>query len=196
MKKVQIDARGKNCPEPVSMTNNAISPDVTELETIVDNPVARENVSRFMKSKGFRVECMEKDGIITVRGWSEIGTDTAMNGIAKPDKAYAVLITHPFIGGEDKELGHVLMMACLSSLGQITIAPSAIILMNGGVKLATAGTSSCEHLEALTAKGVKILVCGTCLKHFDLLDSIGTGQVSNMFEITECLAAAGHVVSL
>jgi len=195
MKKVQIDARGKDCPEPVLMTNNAISPGVTELETLVDNPIARENVSRFMKSKGFKVECMEKDGIITVMGYleKEISAVIDNNTVGT---AYAVLITHPIIGGEDKELGEVLMKAYLSSLRQITIAPSTIILMNSGVKLAVAGTSSCEHLEALALKGVKILACGTCLKHFNLLDSLGVGQVSNMFEISEALAIAGHVISV
>jgi TusA-related sulfurtransferase len=68
MGKEQVDARGKNCPEPVLMTKNAVSPDVTEVETLVDNPIARENVSRFMKSKGFSVECTENDGTISVRG--------------------------------------------------------------------------------------------------------------------------------
>ena len=69
--KVQIDARGRNCPEPVLMTRNAVLPDVTELKTLVDNHVARENVSRFMKSKGFRVECVEQDGEFAVSGYIE-----------------------------------------------------------------------------------------------------------------------------
>ena len=230
MEKVQIDARGKNCPEPVLMTKNAVSPGVTELETLVDNPIARENVSRFMKSKGFSVECTEKDGIITVRGvmaatphpsatdeetkrptqFADAHRPSAypfQKGAINPhpsatpfenganDVAYAILITHPFIGGEDKELGEVLMKAYLGALGQGGMPPSVIVLMNGGVKLAIAGSSTCEHLEALYTKRVKILLCGTCLKHFNLLDSIGVGQVSNMFEISEYLAAASHVVS-
>ena len=230
MGKVQVDARGKNCPEPVLMTKNAVSPDVTEVETLVDNPIARENVSRFMKSKGFSVECTEKDGTISVRGVMDANprpsaTDEEtkrptqfadahrasaypfQKGAINPrpsatpfenganDAAYAVLITHPFIGGEDKELGEVLMKAYLGALGQEDIPPSVIILMNGGVKLAIAGASTCEHLEALASKSVKVLLCGTCLKHFGLLDNIGVGQVSNMFEISEYLAAASHVVS-
>jgi selenium metabolism protein YedF len=196
MKKVQIDARGKNCPEPVIMTKNAILPDVVELETLVDNQIARENVSRFMNKRGFRVECMEKDGIFAVRGTLEKETNAVSVDAEIDTMNYAVLITHPYIGGEDKELGEVLVKAYLSSLGQGNNLPSAIILMNGGVKLAITETSSCEHLEVLASKDVKILVCGTCLKHFNLLDSLGTGQVSNMFEISESLAAAGHVVSL
>ena len=195
MKKVQVDARGVDCPQPVIMTKNAMQPDVVELETLVDNPIARENVSRFMNKKGFRVECTEKDGIITVRGTLEKETETVkVNAIETRD--YVVLIAHPTIGGEDNELGEVLMKSYLSSLGQGNALPSKIILMNCGVKLAMKETSSCEHLEELALKGVRIFVCGTCLKHFNLLDSLGVGQVSNMFEISECLAAAGHVVSL
>ena len=211
MEKVKIDARGKNCPEPVLMTKNAISPGVNELETLVDDPIARENVSRFLKTKGFRVECTESDGIITVRGILEsIEKETSAPTLNIPIQegvnpfksnnielgaAYTVLITNQFIGGEDKELGDVLMKAYLSALGQGGALPSVIVLMNSGVKLALAGASSCEHLEVLASKGVKILVCGTCLKHFDMLGSIGAGQISNMFEISEYLSATGHVVS-
>jgi selenium metabolism protein YedF len=196
MKKVQIDARGKNCPEPVIMTKNAILPDVTELETLVDNSCAMENVSRFMKSKGFIVECTENDGTTTVSGYLEKEAESAIFDNVKPRTMdYAVLITRPYIGGDNKELGEVLMKTYLSSLGQSTVLPSVIVLMNGGVKLAIAGTSSCEHLEDLISKGVRILVCGTCLIQFNLLDRLGAGQVSNMFEISECLASASHVVS-
>jgi len=193
MSKVQIDARGVDCPQPVIMTKNAILPDVVELETLVDNQIARENVSRFMNKKGFRVECTEKDGIITVRGTLE--KESVPAGIDVNTMDYAVLITRPFIGGEDKELGEVLINTYLSSLGQGAMLPSVIILMNGGVKLAMKETSTCEHLEDLASKGVRILVCGTCLKHFNLLESLGIGQVSNMFEISESLAASGHVIS-
>jgi selenium metabolism protein YedF len=195
VKKAQIDARGKNCPEPVIMTKNAILPDVVELETLVDNPIAQENVSRFMKKRGFRVESMEKDGTITVRGYLEKEANPVSVEAVLDTMDFAVLITHSLIGREDEELGEVLMKAYLSSLGQGTMLPSVIILMNGGVKLAISGTSSCEHLEDLVSKGVNILVCGTCLKHFNLLDRLGIGQVSNMFEISDALAAASHVIS-
>ena len=47
-----IDARGLDCPHPVVLTNKAFE-ESDEVTTIVDNAVAKENVSRLAKSKGF-----------------------------------------------------------------------------------------------------------------------------------------------
>ena len=81
------------------------------------------------------------------------------------------------------------MKAFLGTLTQYSDAerPEVIALMNEGVKLAVKGTSSAETLAEFEAKGGKVLVCGTCLKHFGLTELLGAGVVSNMFEIASAL---------
>ncbi|MDD5095598.1 MAG: sulfurtransferase TusA family protein [Dehalococcoidia bacterium] len=59
---VVIDCRGLACPEPVVRTNKALE-QADEVTAIVDNEIARENVSRLAKSKGFGVEIESKDGL-------------------------------------------------------------------------------------------------------------------------------------
>ena len=51
-----VDARGLSCPEPVLLTNKAISKlSGGTIEVLVDSGTARENVSRLAKSSGWSV---------------------------------------------------------------------------------------------------------------------------------------------
>lgn len=54
-----VDARGRSCPEPVVMTKNALEAGQLPLEVLVDNEVAKENVTRFAQSRGHQVKITE-----------------------------------------------------------------------------------------------------------------------------------------
>ena len=56
---VRIDARGISCPQPVLMAKKTLESNKNGFEIIVDNNAAKENVSRFIKSSGFKVEVKE-----------------------------------------------------------------------------------------------------------------------------------------
>jgi len=56
---VRIDSRGMSCPQPVLMAKKALSSNKEGFEILVDNNVAKENVSRFIKNAGFRSEVSE-----------------------------------------------------------------------------------------------------------------------------------------
>lgn len=56
---VKIDARGMSCPQPVLMAKKALSSNKEGFEILVDNNVAKENISRFIKNAGFRAEVSE-----------------------------------------------------------------------------------------------------------------------------------------
>lgn len=51
-----VDARGLSCPLPVIKTKAAIEKYDEEIEVLVDNNTALENVTRLAKNKGFEVE--------------------------------------------------------------------------------------------------------------------------------------------
>ena len=55
-----IDARGLSCPEPVILTKNAFASKEAQYEVLVDNPTAKENVSRIAKHQGYLVTVEEK----------------------------------------------------------------------------------------------------------------------------------------
>lgn len=58
-----IDARGLSCPMPVVMVQQAVKSSApAELEVLVDNWVAVENVTRFAGNQGYQVLVTEADG--------------------------------------------------------------------------------------------------------------------------------------
>lgn len=56
---VKVDARGMSCPQPVLMAKKALEGNKDGFEILVDNKVAKENVSRFIKSVGLKAEVKE-----------------------------------------------------------------------------------------------------------------------------------------
>ncbi|MFC1906167.1 sulfurtransferase TusA family protein [Chloroflexota bacterium] len=59
---IEVDARGYSCPIPVVKTRQAMDDNPrTELSVLVDEVVAKDNVSRLAKSNGYLVEA-EKTG--------------------------------------------------------------------------------------------------------------------------------------
>ena len=52
---MNIDACGLSCPEPVIQTLKAINAGAVNMEVLVDNSTAMENVKRLAGSKGFSV---------------------------------------------------------------------------------------------------------------------------------------------
>ena len=58
-----VDARGLLCPMPLVMVRKELegsNPDA--LEVLVDDAGARENVTRFAESRGYKVACTEDNG--------------------------------------------------------------------------------------------------------------------------------------
>lgn len=52
----RIDARGVSCPQPVLMAKNAVEKSPQGIEILVDNNTAKNNVSRFLTNKGYKLE--------------------------------------------------------------------------------------------------------------------------------------------
>jgi hypothetical protein len=53
-----------------------------------------------------------------------------------------------------------------------------------------------EDLEELEAAGITILVCGTCLDYFNLLERKQVGQTTNMLDIVTAMQLADKVINI
>jgi tRNA 2-thiouridine synthesizing protein A len=64
----KVDARGLSCPQPVIVTKKALETSEEDLEILVDNTTARDNVLRFAKNAGCKTEIIntEQDFIIKI----------------------------------------------------------------------------------------------------------------------------------
>ena len=57
-----LDARGLSCPEPVLRLKSAMASREAAYQILVDNPTARENVSRYAAHQGYQVAVEEREG--------------------------------------------------------------------------------------------------------------------------------------
>ena len=68
--------------------------------------------------------------------------------------------------------------------------------MNNGVKLTIDGSEELEDLKEYEKAGLKILVCGTCLNHFNLLERKQIGETTNMLDIVTAMQLADKVINI
>ncbi|MBQ5950717.1 MAG: sulfurtransferase TusA family protein [Lachnospiraceae bacterium] len=61
-----LDARGLACPEPVMIARRAMASKEKAYQIVVDNPTAKENVTRYAEHQGYRVSVTEKNGEFTL----------------------------------------------------------------------------------------------------------------------------------
>lgn len=60
---VQVDARGRSCPEPVMLARQAMSREgAARIEVLVDSGASRDNVRRAAEKAGWTVEVTELEG--------------------------------------------------------------------------------------------------------------------------------------
>jgi len=199
-----LDCRGLACPGPVLRCKECVEKEAPKTLTVtVDNQAAKENVTRFLGMRGYAVTASEADGLVTL-------TATATGDAPQPapaaapaaprqaaqDPKTAVFITADTVGRGDPELGAKLMVNFVNTLPELGEGLWRIILVNGGVKLAVAGSPVLAKLKELAAAGVSILVCGTCLDFFGILDKKEVGETTNMLDVVTSLALADKVIQI
>ncbi len=206
MKNVTVNAMGDPCPIPVVKTKKAIAEfqgAAGTVETLVDNEIAVQNLTKMAKVKGYGVSSSKLGEAqykvaITVSG-EEVAEEQPEKSpeVCIPDarrKGTVVAVTSATMGTGSDELGAALMKAFLYALSQQDELPGTILFYNGGAHLTCEGSASLEDLQNMEAQGVEILTCGTCLNYYGLTDKLQIGGVTNMYDIVERLTKAALVV--
>ncbi len=208
-----IDAKGLACPQPVIMCRKALAEGrLDEIEVIVDNEPARQNVLRFLKFCGALEPRVSSSG--TVHAISAPVTE-AMIGKARAGEpapgcndeeapaaqdsglsAKVLFFSADQIGRGDETLGKLLVKGMLYTISELERPPAVLVFMNSGVRLAAEREETIEILKKIQARGTEILVCGTCLDYYHLTERLGTGRVSNLYEITTRFLEPRSVVTV
>jgi intracellular sulfur oxidation DsrE/DsrF family protein len=71
-----------------------------------------------------------------------------------------------------------------------------LVFVNNGVKLTIESSDVPEDLKDYEDNGIRILVCGTCLNHFNLLDRKQVGETTNMLDIVTAMQLADKVINI
>ncbi|HDM76162.1 MAG TPA: sulfurtransferase-like selenium metabolism protein YedF [Deltaproteobacteria bacterium] len=198
-----LDCKGLACPAPVLKTKDYLEAnDPSEVEILVDNVAAAENVSRFLKYKGYDVEVAECGEEFSLRAVKKGGTKTVAEAEAKLSKSeeeakkILVMIATDKFGSGNDELGKALMVNFLNTLKEMGEDLWQLIFVNSGVKLTIEKAKTLDAIRDLENSGVKVLVCGTCLTFFDLMDRKQVGQTTNMLDIVTSMQLADKVINI
>lgn len=201
-----VDARGLTCPQPVLEAKRVLDEGRADDFTIlVDNLTARDNVARFARNQGCEVRVSGNgpgEFQLRIVRSNEPGVPAAEEELlacSAPEPVtrdrLVVYLGNDAMGRGDDELGHKLMRGFLRTWIDADTKPWRMIFINSGVKLTTTDEEAAEAISLLSERGVEVLSCGTCLEHFDLMNKLRVGRVTNMFEVIESLNAASKVIS-
>jgi len=194
-----LNCRGLACPQPVLRTKQFIesNPQALEFTVLVDNAASAQNVLRFVESQGCTASLQQKgsDFEIDAVKSRETKGESAGKDVAEASQKTLVLITKNTMGSGDDELGAALMLNFLKTIDEMGEALWRLVFLNGGVKLTIDGAEILPVIQHLEAQGVRVLVCGTCLNHFNLLDQKRVGETTNMLDIVTSMQLADKVIS-
>lgn len=191
----KIDCSGLACPKPVIMTKKELeSMESGELEVIVDNEVAKENVSKLVKSMGLDFNITQEDKLFHILIKKE--ASNCLCKVEDNEKDLVILIGSDKFGVGDDKLGSALIKSYLFALTEAQVKPKTMLFINSGAKLTIEGSEVLESIKALEDSGVEILVCGTCLDFYGIKDKLAVGSVTNMYTIVEKMNSASNAIKL
>ena len=197
----KVDARGDACPLPVVKAKKAIAElnGAGEVEILVDNEIAVQNLTKMAQQKGLvysAEKLAEREYSVRFTVGEAVPEHEEKAEACAPDTRTdtVVVIASDQMGEGAEELGKTLLKAFVFSLTQQDKLPKTILFYNGGAYLTCEGSPMLEDLRALEAEGVEILTCGTCLNFYGLTEKLAVGGVTNMYVIAEKMLGAGNVV--
>lgn len=113
-----------------------------------------------------------------------------------PDSETVLLITRNGMGDAEPELQQKLISTYFRLLDENNILPAAICFYANGVRLALEGSPVLEPLKSLEAKGVRMILCSTCLNFYNATGRVQVGIVGGMPDIIEIQRRADKVITL
>uniref|UniRef100_B8DJK3 UPF0033 domain-containing protein n=1 Tax=Nitratidesulfovibrio vulgaris (strain DSM 19637 / Miyazaki F) TaxID=883 RepID=B8DJK3_NITV9 len=212
MPEIELNCQNLPCPQPVLRCKRCLdeqSP--ASLVVVVDNQAARENVTRFLSTQGYtvQVEAVSPDagdGLWRLRGVKgdapatnpaddcEVCEVMTEEQLRRMGEKVVVFLTSDVIGSGDDALGAKLMQNFLATLPELGAELWRVVMLNGAVRLSAADSPALPHLKRLEAAGATVLVCGTCLDHFGLLEQKAVGQTTNMLDVVTSLQLATKII--
>ncbi len=196
----KIDARGLACPAPVLQAKAALDEDnPRSVRVVADNAASQQNVQRFLESQGFQTGLEQVGADFVVIGTRDSISSAQLQPAAELPRDVGkimVMCATDRLGFGDDALGLKLMINFLRTLKEMGDDLWRLVFVNNGVKLTIEGAEALEDLKAYETAGLKILVCGTCLEHFSLLEKKRVGETTNMLDIVTAMQLADKVINL
>jgi selenium metabolism protein YedF len=196
----ELDCRGLACPAPVLQTKQVLEKEnPSVIKVVVDNEAARQNVTRFLEHQKFRVTSEKTGSDFHVTGERAGEAAAPEKKAEEPDTAHKkimVMVGTDRMGYGDDTLGKLLLINFIKTLAEMGEELWRLVFVNNGVKLTIADSEVLDVLKGYEKEGLTILVCGTCLNHFNLLDKKEVGETTNMLDIVTAMQLADSVINI
>lgn len=193
---VLVNAFGLACPQPVILAKKEIDAGNGNFVVAVDNEIAVKNLEKLAQTQNYTISTETVEGGFHVTFSGEGCACASVEEEGKKPNNWALFVNKNSIGTNEGDLGPSLITMFFYTLCESNDPPRYILFMNEGVKLPAENEQIADHLKTLQEKGSEVLVCGTCLKFYGLADKLMTGNVSNMYDISECMHKADKVITL
>ncbi len=197
----KIDTSGLSCPAPVLLVKDTLEQEqLINLQVVTDNEASRENVARFLGTKGFSVttRTQGESFILTAARDENVASQDVTTHASPLENSgkIVVLIMTDIMGQGDTELGRKLMANYIKTLAEMRPDLWQLIFVNTGVRLTTTGSPVIPELKQYQESGITVLACGTCLDHLNLLGEKQVGETTNMLDIVTATQLADKVITI
>lgn len=180
-----IDARGRACPGPVMMADDALSKMGEGIvEVLVDNEEASLNLTGYAAQNSLAADRTREGGEWKVRLVKGYNCEVQSEGPKEAKKTLLLVIGTDTLGKEE-ELGRFLMKGFFETMKVYRQIPHTLFFLNAGVKLTTVNPDTVGLLRDIEALGAEVYSCGTCLKHYNLEPELKVGGRGTTNHIVE-----------
>jgi sulfur relay (sulfurtransferase) complex TusBCD TusD component (DsrE family) len=113
------------------------------------------------------------------------------------EKAIVIVFRTDGLGDtQAQDLKYNLSTSFLSLIADADPLPRAMCFYTDGVKLACQGSPVLDLLRSLESRGVRLILCTTCLNYFGLADKVQVGIPGGMGDIVEAMWSADSVLTV
>lgn len=113
-----------------------------------------------------------------------------------PTPDSVLLITRQGMGEADLALQTKLIQTYFKLINEADTLPAVICFYAEGVYLVVEDSPVLDALQALEEKGVRLIICNTCLNFYGLTEKVAVGITGGMTDIIEAQRRAAKVITL
>lgn len=202
---IKVNALGADLPDSRARTDEAIEAlgGSGSVRVYVDDEPHASDLLEYATEKGLAASgtrpCPEHGNRCAVtievpEGWQSAESEESIPHGTLAGRNAVVVVSSTQLGIGDEEFSRTLMQNYLYSLSRQDKVPHTFIFLNSGVRFTTEDGPELDDLRLLEEEGVQVISGDASLKHYGVRDRLKVGRAANMYEITDILIEADHIL--